>query len=329
MGTAAAVAGMLVAAVPVSAQSGPAPEEYVEKLVKAGRSQYKARQLVVYMGRPQSNAIVEVHSSDAGRFVRAETGPHVTRVWRGPDHGLVSGRGTSFEDLAPPSVEIESAPMMRKYEVRVGEPARLVDARVVPLELVRRTDKRLVERLWLQPDTGMVHRRELFDPRGRTIGMTTVLDVQYGPPPSPEPLKHGKASPDKVTPVRSSKAPKTLAYGYDLVRSYRMSAKGRPTDHWVYSDGLHTLSVFRRTGTLRRPDDYKPVRLGKARGWAGPGPGTWTWEGDKSVWVVVAEEPQLDPSELTKPLPKGGPSRMARMGSWWSSGLRWVGDKLP
>jgi hypothetical protein len=86
----------------------------------------------------------------------------------------------------------------------------------------------------------------------------------------------------------------------------------------VYSDGLHALSVFRTKGNLRSPKGFEASDVDGARVWTGPGPGTWAWEGKGNSYMVVAEEPALDPAQMLEDFPKGGPSFWARLGSVWS-----------
>jgi hypothetical protein len=118
-----------------------------------------------------------------------------------------------------------------------------------------------------------------------------------------------------------------LPLGYRLLRGYRMEADGRPADQWLYSDGLHALSVFSTTGRLRTPKGFEAAEGRGAEGlWIGPGPGTWAWEGGGRSWLVVAEESALDPAELTGSFPKGGPSFWARLGSLWSRLFGAIGD---
>jgi hypothetical protein len=59
-----------------------------------------------------------------------------------------------------------------------------------------------------------------------------------------------------------------------------MHLRGKTVDQWLYSDGLHALSVFRCPGRLHAPQDFAPADLGTSRGWVGPGPGTWAREGE-------------------------------------------------
>jgi hypothetical protein len=276
------------------------------------------------MGEPQSAAILDVRSSADGRFVRAEAGTEITRLWRGPGRGLISHKDSALEDAAPPSVPLEADEVLSKYDVEVGTTVRVLGVDVVPLALERRKDRALVERLWVHAQSGIVYRRELFDAEGGLVGMATVLDMRWGETERAE-------RPDVMhrTVVHSDApgdAPVSLPYGYRFVRSYRLDADGRPARHWVYSDGLHALSLFRIDGTMKRPERFVRVTLEGGDAWAGPGPGTWVWEGDGATWAVVAEEAGLDPAELLEPLPRGGRSVWARMGSWWARGWHAVTD---
>lgn len=291
-------------------------EAFFERMARMETATYRARQLVVYLGHPQSAAVLEVRSDGAGTYVRAEAGADVTRVWRKPGRGLVEGTDIEIEDLAPPRVPVRSEDVMRKYDVEVGEAGEQLGIEVVPLDLVRRMDHRLVERLWVSTRSGIVYRRELFGPTGALMGISQVLDMEWGEAGGAEPYDGPR--PQKVEVDDEAEAPDRLAYGYRLVKGYRLDVEGRPAHHWVYTDGLHTLSVFRTPGRLSRPEHFEEVEVAGERAWAGPGPGTWTWEGDESTWVLVAEEPQLDPTELTDPFPMGGPSILSRLGSWWA-----------
>ncbi len=109
-----------------------------------------------------------------------------------------------------------------------------------------------------------------------------------------------------------------LPSGYRLLRAYTLEADGRPARQLVYSDGLHALSVFTTDGSLGSPDGFEAADIGGAQVWSGPGPGTWAWEGGGRSWLVVAEEPALNPSELTKAFPTGGRSFWAGLGALWS-----------
>lgn len=324
-----AVSGLLAASVAVGVPSlaREQVESYFHKMRDAERAVYEARQLVVYLGSPQSAAVLDIRSTGDGRFVRAEAGSGVTRLWRHAGKGLIADEDMSLEDSSPPMVPLSVDEILAKYEVSVGEASSVLGVSVVPLELVRRKDRRLVERLWLQPDNGIVYRRELFGSTGTLVGLSTVLEMQWGQSGQPEVPEAGRDS-AKARQEGAGDAPRELPYGYRLARAYAVDVDGRDVRHWVYSDGLHALSVFRSRGHLSPPDGFEEVALEGGTLWSGPGPGTWMWQGGRSTWVVVAEEPQLEPATLLEPFPRGGPSTMSRMGAWWARAWQWVLDRF-
>jgi hypothetical protein len=287
---------------------------------------YQARQLVVYLGHPQSAAVVEVRMSPSGRFVRADGTSDSTRVWIDRVHGLVSGPRVAMEEMAPPDVPLDPSEIQSKYEVEVEAATSALGVQVVPLSLVRRSDGRLVERLWVQPSSGVVYRRELYGTKGAIVGMMTMLEMKWGSSDRAEPYQGMR--PTQVKPRDARSAPASLAYGYKLQSASRIEAAGRPATHWLYSDGLHALSVFKLAGELRSPSNYRRVRLGRVPAWAGPGPGTWMWHGGGATWAVVADEPQLDPIELAGPFPKSDRSLWSRLGSWWSGAYHWTRSRI-
>jgi hypothetical protein len=331
-GTAIAVVGsallLLHPSPSAAAQEAPPKDaaDYLELMADAEGATYQVRQLVVYFGVPQSAAVVDVRSSEQGEFLRAESGPAVTRLWRQPDRGLVSDDQGSISEEAPSPVALRPAAILRKFDVEVERTASLLGVRVVPLSLVRRSDHTAVERLWVHPQSGIVYRRELYGTDGKLVGLSAILDMRWGRDVPAEPYDPGSGEVTRAQGVAASGAPAMLPDRYRLLRAYRVEMGGETTQHWLYSDGLHALSVFRTRGGLRRPGGFVKADVGGTSGWVGPGPGTWAWEGGGASWVVVAEEPALDPVRMTKGLPKGGPSAWARMGSLWSSAFRAVGD---
>lgn len=318
--------GLVSRPMPIQAQESEPAAPYLDRVAAAEGATYHARQLVVLFGARRSAAVVDVHSSPGATFVRAEAGADVTRLWRRPGRGIIAAPDEALRDDAPPSVPLRTGEILNKYEVSVGEPESILGVDVVPLTLVRRSDRVRVERLWVHEGSGVVYRRELYGEDGRLVGMSTVLDMWWGDDATIEPFDEASEPPSRVDPAIAPDAPRRLPNGYRLVNASRFHAGGRPADHWVYSDGLHALSVFRMSGAMRAPAEFRPSAVAGSSAWVGPGPGTWAWEGDGTSWVLVAEEPALDPEEMTSGLPRGGRSAWARMGSLWARGFHWVGS---
>ena len=297
----------------------------LERIGSADGASYRAKQLVAYFGQPQSNALLDVRSSPAGRFVRAESGQDVSRMWSGGDVGLLAGRYTNLQEAAPPVVRLDPADVLAKFDVSVGDPEELLGTKLVPVEFARRTDGAVVERWWVHERSGVVYRRTLYDASGMLVGMSTVIEMRWGDPGPADPVSADLDRAPAVRAIDAADAPRHLAGGYDLSTTYELEVEGRAAEQWVYSDGLHALSVFRTRGNLKDPDGFTPSDVDGARVWTGPGPGTWAWQGGGRSWLVVAEEPALDAAELIEPFPKGGPSFWSRLGSVWSRLIGGIG----
>jgi hypothetical protein len=220
------------------------------------------------------------------------------------------------------------ADVLAKYEITPGPAQKMLGVDVVPLTLVRRSDQIQIERMWVHPASGVVYRRELFGTGGQLVGMSTIIDMRWGERATAERYEPGTQPAARALAIGKGAAPAGLPYGYDLSGAYAIKIDGRRTTQWVYSDGLHALSVFATQSGLRVPSGYGASTVAGARAFTGPGPGTWVWEGGGYTWVLVAEEPDLDPSGLLALFPRGTPSAWSRMGSVWSKAFGWIGRTL-
>lgn len=328
MGSSIALIGAaLVALVPSSVlAAGIAQDDrsravtYLRRVARAQEATYSCRQLVAYFGDPQSAAaMLDVRSSGDGQFVRAESGPATKRLWLDESASVLASRSSHLREATPTAVPLRPEEVLAKYEVDVGSRQRLFGVEVVPLTLVRRRDRAMIEQWLVQPRSGIVYQRELYDEQGKLVGMSTITDMKWGASAAakPEPIEEQARAPSTVRSSATDNAPEMLPLGYRLLRGYRLEADGRPAEQWVYSDGLHALSVFSTSGRLQSPEGFTAAQ-GADGLWVGPGPGTWAWEGGGRSWMVVAEESALDPVELTEAFPRGGPSFWARLGSLWS-----------
>jgi hypothetical protein len=301
---------------------------YLEKISSTDALPYHARQLVVYMGLPQSAAVLDIRSTPKATFVRADAGEDVVRLWRRPGTGIVSGAQGAVSDDGVEAQIVRAADVVAKYDVSMGPKQKMLGVDVVPLTLVRRSDQLMTERLWVDPASGVVYRRELYSSSGRLVGLSTIIDMRWGDSGATERFDPAAAPRSHAVRADDGGAPPGLPYSYSLSRAYTLSIGGRTSKQWVYKDGLHALSVFATKGGLRAPAGFSRAPIDGVRAYSGPGPGMWTWEGGGRTWVVVAEEPDLDPAAFIARLPHDAPSAWARMGSLWSKAFSFVGRAL-
>jgi hypothetical protein len=304
----------------------PSVEELLDRVADADDAPYRARQLVVSFGDGESAAVLDVQSSRRGRFVRAESGSDVTRLWSQEQMGAVDGVHRSKHQGDVAQVRVRPSSVLRKYAVEAQGSEELLGVELMTLTLARREDATVAERWWVHPKTGVLYRRELFDRSGELVGLATLLDMRWGRPGPSEPVAAEAETGSQVETIEAPDAPRRLDGSYELWRAYGIEVDGRPSEQWVYSDGLHALSVFRTEGNLAVPASFSDAGLEGLSVFVGPGPGTWAWQGSGSSYLLVAEEAALEVAELIKPFPKGGPSFWARLGSVWSRLFRGLGS---
>lgn len=131
---------------------------------------------------------------------------------------------------------------------------------------------------------------------GRTVSPELAGLVQtHTHTPSGRPVRDGLVHP-----------PVTLPGDYRWVGTYR---QGHAV-HMVFTDGLHTLSVFAEVGDLSEPEGGEPVDLGrwKGRHYALPRGDVLLWESQGVVYSVVADAPPPDVTAVAGSMP--GPSHL-------------------
>jgi hypothetical protein len=112
-------------------------------------------------------------------------------------------------------------------------------------------------------------------------------------------------SPDHLgAPYR---APEALADGYRRVAVLREQAVVQA----VYSDGLHSLSVFEQVGQLDEGDLPRPaeaVQVGSARGlrYSWPGGDVITWQSGPATYTVVSDGAETEMLAAAGSLPHAG-----------------------
>jgi hypothetical protein len=156
------------------------------------------------------------------------------------------------------------------------------------------------ERLYLDQQTNLLLRRDLLDAAGYIVRTVAYENIALSDERVPRTPDHSvDRQPAAMTAVRSPyRAPASLAGGYERIGMFRRDGAVQV----VYSDGVHTLSLFEQSGRLDRsalPEGGDPVRIGSVNGvrleWSGgqvvvwaAGPSTYTLVGDGSSDDVLA-----------------------------------------
>jgi len=164
-----------------------------------------------------------------------------------------------FPNLLPSEVDH----LGEYYEIRVGRAGRIADRPARHIEIVPRDDLRYGYDLWADQDTGLLLKAALLDNRGRAIEQYLFTHVEIGGAISDQALQPVTADNELVwygdaegggVPVdggpqalpMSEWGVKDMPAGFMLTREIKRLSpiKARMLRHYVYSDGLASVSVF-------------------------------------------------------------------------------------
>lgn len=245
----------------------------------------------------------------------ADSQPYIS--YDGDDHDPegVFGVTTTLVGLLSSNYLIE----YRGMASTVGRPALMVD--------VHRADGSLAARFWLDKETMLPLRREVFDSDSHLLSEDAFLQVQFGrraaqagiAQAAPATQSAWAEVPDpaqfvKILNAKGWHLPATLPAGLSLYAAAQYGTAAGQVFHLGYSDGLFVVSLFVQRGTL-------PVKMA---GWQSASMGghlvyvgqhSITWASRGFVYTVLADAPPQTVSTVVKTLPKDtSPGFLVRMG---------------
>lgn len=237
-----------------------------------------------------------------------------TAVMASAQQRLVEHDGGDWDLLWPVATGSGGRPNpTAKYQL-TSSTGPIVSGRTSRLVEVRRGND-LLERLYLDEQTGILLRREQFEHSAapyRTIGFESIsFDAT---PPAPEvPPDVVNDSPTPLAPghVPSGvSAPAALADGYQRLGVYRRSGVVQV----LYSDGLYDLSVFQQDGRLNHrglpASRVSMAPVDKSGGWhySWAGGHVVLWEHDGVVYTAVSDAPLDQVLTAVRSLPPARPA---------------------
>lgn len=238
--------------------------------------------------------------------------------------------------------ERDLAALEAKYRVRILGSMVLAGGSCTRMELRRRADGALRERLCIAPDTGLVLRRETYGLDGERSRMAVYLTLREGAPP-----RASRAVPlERITMERMPVAdqgldalraagwalPEELPGRYRAVGVYAMDTE-RPDAQAlqaVYRDGLYTVSLFQQRGRpdwSALPEGARPVEdlPWQAYEWPGAVPQRIVWEASGTTFSLVGDAPPDELIEVAKALPRPRrPTLWERLGRGLGRLWSWV-----
>jgi sigma-E factor negative regulatory protein RseB len=223
--------------------------------------------------------------------------------------------------------------LLGKHYIPVYSGHGSVARRPTAVVVLYRFDGSLAARFWLDRQTMVPLRRELFDTSDRMIDEDAFVRVQFGASAGGA-LAGARglaaqtaASPDSewAPAVRPSafvaslagqgwRVPGSLSGGLPLYAAASASTADGEVVDLQYSDGLYVVSLFVQRGVLaNNMAGWRQLRLGGQQTWVSGR--SVTWAGRGFVYTVVADAPAQTVTQVVGSLPQSSsPSFIGRLG---------------
>lgn len=326
--------GLLLAAAPVAAATrGPDREEaaalrLLEEAVRAAQTlTYSGTKYVAaWRSSGASTSLVDVrHTPVTGLVLTASP----TAAGAAEDDRLVVAATT----LDPALLDV----LADTYELALAGEGRCAgrDAEVVE---ARRPDGGTVAgRFWVDRETGLLLRREVYDEQGRRLRSSAFVDLSLtaaGPVAGARTVARSAGAVVPSSRLRDLRddgwtVPDDLPGGFALFDVREKEHGGGQVLQLAYSDGLSTTALFVQRGKPggEPPDGFVRRDVAGHPVWLHDGaPERIVWAGDDRVWTLVSDAPEGLVADAVGALPHdampepGFRARLgrglSRLGSW-------------
>ena len=199
------------------------------------------------------------------------------------------------------------------YDLEVTGPGRCTGRSASVVEA--RRDGVVAGRFWIDDSSGLLLRREVFNPAGRRIRSMAFVDLTLSAQESLPPAMSGavmSAVTGTERPARSAldrlrrdgwHVPERLPFGMSLFET-RFDGS---VLHLAYTDGLSTLSLFAQGGELGSEpmDGFTPEQVEGRPVWVRrAAPERVVWSGGGRVWTLVSDAPDTVVRAVVTELPR-------------------------
>ena len=176
-------------------------------------------------------------------------------------------------------------------------------------------------RFWLDSESGLVLRREVYDESGRMTRASAFVEISVDETAdysdaaaSAQDTGRPKAWADTIDPTalqrmrdRGWKCPDKLPPSLQLIDARRGGGHYDGIVHLSYSDGLASVSVFEQRGRLRASDlkDYRATTVAGREVYLRDGvPQRLVWASHGTVYTVVADASARTVGDVVRALPR-------------------------
>ena len=231
------------------------------------------------------------------------------------------------------------AALSHHYTLAVGRTERCSGRLATVVEARALDTKRVAGRFWLDDETGLLLRRELYDAAGQMVRGTVFVSLDTGDQATPAPAgatvvanRHVGTTlevPDVAQLRRDGwHLPDQLPGGMERYSAMEMTVDGHRVVQLAYSDGIYAASVFVQRGGLdpRSLRGFTRGRMAGATVYTGTGlHRTVVWESSTELYTLVLDGPEPLAADVVAAMPhtpvdNGFVARLSRgiqrVGSW-------------
>ena len=181
----------------------------------------------------------------------------------------------------------------------------------------RRPDGTVAGRFWLDRETGLLRRQQVFSPAGDRVRTSAFVDVSVTQTAVAPSEVRPQRLPDRrsVAALRAGGWPvlDTLPGGFRLLEtSLSTHGRGQEVLHLSYSDGLSSLSLFGQHGRLGTAgmSGFEAETVASRPVWVQhAAPERVVWSGAGRVWTLVSDASPTSVREAVATLPRDEPPR--------------------
>jgi sigma-E factor negative regulatory protein RseB len=209
------------------------------------------------------------------------------------------------------------------------------DGRPAALVAADRPDGTLAAEYWLDRQTGLPLRRQLFDRHGRMVSDVSFTDLRVGAqalgsmPAAGDQAQAEQLSAAAIAALRAQgwPLPGQLPSGMMLFAASKATTQAGPVVGLSYSDGLSVISIFVQRGELPPAlAGWQRVAIGGQDAYAvDPDDQMIAWSGDGYVFTLIADAPQDTVGQAVAALPhSSSPGFWARLGRGFRRLISWA-----
>lgn len=185
-----------------------------------------------------------------------------------------------------------------RYDLVVAGSARCA-GRSTSLVEARRSDGSVAGRFWIDEESGLLLRREVYDDAGMRLRSSAFVDVDVRGASSAAASSDGDGDGEPLAVTAAAlraqgwDVPEELPHGFRLFDTRLSTPRpGQHVLHLAYSDGLSTTSLFSQTGRLGTEpvDGFVAEEVGERPVWVRHElPERVVWSGGGHVWTLVSD----------------------------------------